>query len=354
MTSNLVSSAIKNFDLSQVLHGEQYLELLRPLPTDGKLTTRGKVLDVMDKKSGAAVVTLTESFDQSGQPIIRNQSTTFIVGAGNFGGKSKPSADVVLPIPPPKRNPDFTTLCKTSIDQAALYRLSGDLNPLHIDPAFAKLGGFNTPILHGLGTFGISVRAVITQYANNDPSLFKAVKVRFTKPVIPGDTLKVEMWQEGNRIFFRTLIADTNVEVIAGAYVDLFSVVKSTKATAAIPKSTSNMATLNSDAIFAAIADRIKAEPDKAKAIGATFLYKITKDGKVAKEWTMDLKNASVFEGAPAKADTTMTISDEDFVDLALNKLNPQTAFMKGKLKIQGNIMLAQKLAPILKTEAKL
>lgn len=124
------------------MHGEQYLELLRPLPTSGKLRTRGKVIDIMDKKSGAAVVTLAESFDESGELVIRNQSTTFIVGAGNFGGKSAPVAEVILPIPAPKRSPDFTALCKTSIDQAALYRLSGDYNPMHIDPNFSKLGGF--------------------------------------------------------------------------------------------------------------------------------------------------------------------------------------------------------------------
>ena len=104
--------------------------------------TRGAVIDVMDKKSGALVVTVNESFDESGEKIIINQSSTFVVGAGNFGGKQKPSDEVIPTIPPPNRKPDFTALCKTSVDQAALYRLSGDYNPLHIDPDFAKLGGF--------------------------------------------------------------------------------------------------------------------------------------------------------------------------------------------------------------------
>lgn len=124
------------------MHGEQYIELLQPLPTDGTFTTRGTVVDVMDKKSGALVVTNLDTVDASGTLIIRNQSSTFIVGAGNFGGKSKPSDQVIQPIPAPNRAPDFTTLCKTTVDQAALYRLSGDYNPLHIDPNFAKLGGF--------------------------------------------------------------------------------------------------------------------------------------------------------------------------------------------------------------------
>lgn len=125
-----------------MLHGEQYVELLRPLPTDGKLVTRGSIVDVMDKKSGAVVVTLCESFDEHGEAIIRNQSSTFVVGAGNFGGKSKPNEQVIPTVPAPSRNPDFVAFCKTSIDQAALYRLSGDYNPMHIDPSFSKMGGF--------------------------------------------------------------------------------------------------------------------------------------------------------------------------------------------------------------------
>jgi len=112
---------------------------------------------------------------------------------------------------------------------------------------------------------------------------------------------------------------------------------------------------LQSDAVFAGIKDRVSADPAKAKSVNAVFAYKITNNGQVAKEWTLDLKNAEVYEGAPkTKADTTLTVADQDMIDIALGKLNPQVAFMKGKLKITGNIMLTQKLVPLLKTEAKL
>ncbi|XP_059610162.1 peroxisomal multifunctional enzyme type 2-like isoform X2 [Phlebotomus argentipes] len=113
---------------------------------------------------------------------------------------------------------------------------------------------------------------------------------------------------------------------------------------------------LQSDAIFGAIKDRVDGEPAKAKAVNGVFAYKITENGQVVKEWTLDLKNAKVYEGAPqgGKADTTLTVGDADFVDIALGKINPQVAFMKGKLKITGNIMLTQKLVPFLKTDAKL
>lgn len=347
MSSTLVADALTHttFDLSQILHGEQYLEIVDALPSDGVLTTKSSVIDVQDKKSGALVVTQADSYDANGRLIARSQSSTFVVRAGNFGGKSK-AADVVVPsVPAPDRKPDASVQYKTSVDQAALYRLSGDFNPLHIDPDFAALGGQPVPILHGLCTLGFSARAVVQTYAGNDASLFKAIKVRFTKPVIPGQTLKVDMWQNGQRIHFKTSVVETGKDVITGAYVDLKMVVGKNLTSAA----------LASDAVFAGIKDRVLADPAKAKSVNAVFSYKITNNGQVAKEWTLDLKNADVYEGAPkSKADTTLTVADQDMIDIALGKLNPQVAFMKGKLKITGNIMLTQKLVPLLKTEAKL
>ncbi|KAH8391441.1 hypothetical protein KR200_009874 [Drosophila serrata] len=224
-TDKLISKALpgKQVDFSNILHGEQYLEIVDDLPTSGTLVTSGQVFDVMDKGSGAVVVTNTESFDESGRLLVRNQSSTFVVGAGKFGGKKEPIAGVVPVLPPPKRQPDASTQYATSENQAALYRLSGDRNPLHIDPQMALLAGFKTPILHGLCTLGFSVRAVLARYADNNPALFKAIKVRFSGPVIPGQSLRVDMWQEGARIYFRTVVVETGKEVISGAYVDLKS-----------------------------------------------------------------------------------------------------------------------------------
>ncbi|XP_077299502.1 SCP2 sterol-binding domain-containing protein 1-like isoform X2 [Arctopsyche grandis] len=116
------------------------------------------------------------------------------------------------------------------------------------------------------------------------------------------------------------------------------------------------MSGLKSDGVFARIQDGVKQQPDKAKSVNGVFLYNITSDGKQVKQWTLDLKTPAVYEGSPksGKADTTLVISDDDMVDLSTGKLNPQVAFMKGKLKITGNIMLTQKLVPLLKADAKL
>lgn len=217
--SGMVSNAIKHttVDFTKILHGEQYLEIFAPLPADGKLTTRGKVIDVLDKKSGAVVITQCDTVDANGTLLARNQSSTFIVGAGNFGGKSTPShPDVVGSVATPKRKFDASLQLRTSADQAALYRMSGDRNPLHIDPDFALLGGQPVPILHGLCTLGFSVRAVLQVYGANDPSRFRALKARFTKPVLPGQTINVNMWRSGDRIHFETSVLETGVTVISG------------------------------------------------------------------------------------------------------------------------------------------
>lgn len=347
LQTNIVADAIKkDIDLSQVFHGEQYMEVIGSLPTDGVLRTNSYVVDILDKRSGAVVVINSDTLDASGNLLVKAQSSVFIVGAGNFGGNNKPNDKVVNIAPTPNRAPDASIEVKSSVNQAALFRLSGDLNPMHIDPNFSTIAGHKIPIMHGLCTLGLSVSAIIRQYAKNDPALFKAVKARFAKPCIPGQTLQVQTWRNGNRIHFKTTVVETGVEVLSGAYVDLASV--SGNKTAATK--------LQSDAIFENIQAKIDENPAKAKMVNGVFLYKILDGGKVAKEWTLDLKNGKIYnrKADGIKIDTTLSVADNDFIEIVTGKLNPQSAFMKGKLKITGNIMLTQKLIPLLKNEAKL
>ncbi|KAJ8401632.1 hypothetical protein AAFF_G00379490 [Aldrovandia affinis] len=348
MDGSLGSIPGLNFDFSRLLHGEQYLELYKPLPTSGTLTSQATIADVLDKGSGAIILLDVHTYNGK-EPVCYNQFSLFVVGAGGFGGK-RTSDKAKSTVAPPERAPDVVMTDETTRDQAALYRLSGDWNPLHIDPSFAAMGGFKSPILHGLCSFGFATRHVLKQYANNDVSKFKSIKVRFVKPVLPGQSLQTAMWKEGNRIHIQCKVKETGAVVLSGAYVDLHG----TEDTEKLPEAGG----LQSDLVFEEIGRRIKTTgAELVKKVNAIFGWEITRGGEVTAQWTIDLKTGvgslhkGLFDGRP---DVTLTLSDEDFMDVVLGKLNPQKAFFSGKLKVKGNIMLSQKLEMILKDYAKL
>lgn len=225
MTSPLITSAIPNrsYDLSQVLHGEQYLELYKEIPVDEALRSDVKIVDVLDKGKNALIIVGAHTYDEKNELISYNEMSVFVRGEGGFGGPSVSSKAVSLGRIP-SRKPDAICIDITSPDQAALYRLSGDSNPLHIDPGFSQLGGFTKPILHGLCTLGFSARHVLMRYADNNPTYFKSIKARFVKPFYPGDRIKTLMWRDGNRIYFQTK-NDQNVLIVDGGFVELHKVV---------------------------------------------------------------------------------------------------------------------------------
>ncbi len=176
-----------------ILHGEQSIKLKKPIPVKGKLTTSGKVTGVYDKGKGALVVIESETKDEQGAALFVNTASVFVRGAGGFGGERGPEAGNK----PPDRAPDKTVEMQTLPTQAMIYRLSGDRNPLHVDPAFAKMAGYDTPILHGLCTLGHAGRAVLGTYCDNDPARMMGLEVRFSGVVFPGDSIITEMWDEG-------------------------------------------------------------------------------------------------------------------------------------------------------------
>jgi len=215
-----MDDVMPNFSPTMLLHGEQYLEIRKfPIPTEAKLVSQPKLIEVVDKGNAAILFQGTVTKDaQTGEEVFYNESAVFVRGSGGFGGPSKggnrgPATAVHKP---PQRNPDTFVEEKTSPDQAALYRLNGDRNPLHIDPEFSKVGGFKDPILHGLCFFGISGKHVYQAYGP-----FKNIKVRFAGTVIPGQTLRTEMWKEGNTVVFQTKVVETGKLCIAGAGAEL-------------------------------------------------------------------------------------------------------------------------------------
>ncbi|KAG5754372.1 hypothetical protein H9Q70_003012 [Fusarium xylarioides] len=211
---------VPNFSPMMLLHGEQYLEIRKfPIPTNARLVTRGRLLEVIDKGNASIARTSTTTVDaNTGEDVFYNEANVFLRGAGGFGGPKR-GADrgaSTAANKPPARAPDVVVESPTHDDQAAIYRLSGDYNPLHIDPAFAKVGGFKAPILHGLCSFGIAGKAVYERFG-----AFKNIKVRFAGVVIPGQTLVTEMWREGNKIIFQTKVKETGKPAIAGAAAEL-------------------------------------------------------------------------------------------------------------------------------------
>src|SRR5262249_41524778 len=177
---------------AMVLHGEQAIEVPAPIPTEGTVITTPTIKAVYDKGKGAVVVVGTESVDEKGTVLFRATSSIFVRGEGGFGGDRGPSGAKNVP---PDARPDKPVAYKPLPQQALIYRLWGDMNPLHADPDFAAMAGFNKPILHGLCTYGHAGRAVLAAYCGNDPARLKSFEVRFSGVVFPGETITTDMWQ---------------------------------------------------------------------------------------------------------------------------------------------------------------
>jgi acyl dehydratase len=199
---------------AMVLHGEQSIELTAgAIPLEATVTTTPTIAAVYDKVKGAVVVVATESVDTSGKVVFRGKSSIFVRGEGGFGGDRGPSGAKNVP---PDRTPDKSVSYKTLPQQALIYRLSGDMNPLHADPDFAKMGGFDVPILHGLCSFGHAGRAVLASYCDNDPIRMKTFEVRFSGVVFPGETITTDMWEAGKDTIVFTARTERG-EVLANA-----------------------------------------------------------------------------------------------------------------------------------------
>jgi acyl dehydratase len=182
-----------DIEWSLMLHGEQTIRLYHPIPPEGKLVQTGVITDIFDKGKGAVFHAKITGETENGTHIYDAYWAIFYLGAGGFGGDPGPKTESTKP--PEGIKPDFSFSCDVAENQAALYRLSGDLNPLHLDPAAAKRGGFDRPILHGLCTYGIAVRSLVNGPLDGDVNRLKEFKARFSSSVYPGDTLTTEGWK---------------------------------------------------------------------------------------------------------------------------------------------------------------
>jgi acyl dehydratase len=208
-----VMGRIEGLNPMLILHGTEAITQHRELPPEAKVTLQGEITEIWDKGQAAVIGIQTLATDDKG-PLFTAKASIFARGSGGFGGDRGPSAKGFNE--PPEREPDHVISDETRPEQAAVYRLSGDRNPLHIDPEFAKVGGFDTPILHGLCTYGFVGRAILKALCGNDPANFKSFEARFADVVYPGDTITTKLWVDGKEAIVQAETQNGNV-VLANA-----------------------------------------------------------------------------------------------------------------------------------------
>ncbi len=210
-----------NINFMMVVDGERAITFHKPMPGAGNVVAESRVVGAWDKGAGKGAVIATETVlreKSSGDKLATLLGSLFARGDGGFGG---PTEGQPAPHEVPKRAPDRSVDISTSPNQALIYRLSGDRNPLHADPEFAKMAGFPRPILHGMCTYGVTCRAVLQTYAEYDPARFKSHAARFSAPVFPGETITVDLWKDANVISFEARVKARNVTVIKNGKTEL-------------------------------------------------------------------------------------------------------------------------------------
>ncbi|GAV56701.1 Cu-oxidase domain-containing protein/MaoC_dehydratas domain-containing protein/Cu-oxidase_2 domain-containing protein/Cu-oxidase_3 domain-containing protein/zf-MaoC domain-containing protein, partial [Cephalotus follicularis] len=215
------------FDPRLLLHGQQYIELYKPFPSSASLRNEVSLAGLHDKGKAAILEIETKSYEvESGELLCMNRTTVFLRGAGGFSKSSPPFSYSSYPTNQVPAVKIPTSLPFAVFEDALLYRLSGDYNPLHSDPTVAKIAGFSQPILHGLCTLGFAVRAVIKCICRGDPNMVKSISGRFLLHVYPGETLTTEMWLEGFRVIYQVKVKERNRTVLSG-FVDLHGITSS-------------------------------------------------------------------------------------------------------------------------------
>jgi (3R)-3-hydroxyacyl-CoA dehydrogenase / 3a,7a,12a-trihydroxy-5b-cholest-24-enoyl-CoA hydratase / enoyl-CoA hydratase 2 len=352
------------YGLERILHGEQRTEVFGKIPASGKLTQRVSILDIVDKGKHALVVTEIRCEDEHGNLLARHEVSAMVLGAGGFDGDAAaPRRDASVRQDAPSSKPDFQVEERVDPSQALLYRLSGDINPLHADPAFAKNFGFDAPILHGLCTFGYAARHVLAELGANPENLAN-IQARFAESVFPGETLVTEGWRQANgSLQFQCRVKERDKVVLSQGFMSFHTdeqrlalerarEAKNTKHAGAsnVSSSSENASAKTEDKggvtsgqIFEAIGAYLAGNPDLIKQVATVYQWNLKGPDSA---WIMNLKDApaSVTRGR-AEAECTLEIADSDFLDLTQGKADAQKLFFSGKLKVTGNVLASQKLS---------
>jgi len=207
------------FNYALLLHGEQDLVIHQPIPPEASLRNRAKVAELWDKGKACLCVLQVDSSDEAGRPLFTNRFGLFLRGEGGFGGEPGPKAGNTAP----ERAPDGVIEVRSLPQQALLYRLSGDKNPLHADPEFAKLGGLDRPITHGLCSYGIVCKAVVDGVLGGDVAKVARYQARFAGIAFPGETYQISWWREGPQILVQAKSKERDAAILSNAAITVRS-----------------------------------------------------------------------------------------------------------------------------------
>jgi 3-hydroxyacyl-CoA dehydrogenase/3a,7a,12a-trihydroxy-5b-cholest-24-enoyl-CoA hydratase len=339
-----------NYGFDRSLHGEQYTEIKQLFNPSAKLTHTYKLKQAFDKNPHAVVVIGVDTKDESGEVVAYNEMSVFVRDGGGWGGDRGPSGDENVP---PSRKADATISEHIPENQALLYRLSGDWNPLHADPQFAQAFGFDKPILHGMCTHGYVTRHVVKAFCENDPRFVKSIKVRFAQSVFPGETIETSMWKESDtRIVFEARVKERDEVVIQNAVIELYEELPVRLVNTA--KDNSDSATVEdkiiSDDIFNALDEFVKSDAKIAKSTQTVFQFSLS--GRLAGEqshWVLDLKNesGSCYQGTDDNSDVSLELSEDNLVAMLTGQADAQKLYFAGDMVIGGNVMASNKLEAI-------
>ena len=206
-----------DIDYSLVLHVEQEIRLHRPIPVSAEVETTGRIAEIWDKRRAALIVAESTTRDKNGEDLFVNRVSLLARGEGGFGGEGGPRSSTR----PPDRPPDLVLESSTTPQQALLYRLSGDKNPLHAEPEVAHKAGFERPILHGLCSFGVALRAVVDEALDGDVEAVSAYRARFSGVVYPGETIVTSLWREDGQIRLTAKTAERGSPVLSNSVIQL-------------------------------------------------------------------------------------------------------------------------------------
>ncbi len=212
-SGNLMKVPGVSFNPALLLHGEQDIEIHQELPVEAEIRASSRIADIFDKGKAALLILEGKARDAEGKPLYTNRMSLFLRGEGGFGGPSGPKAGNEAP----SRKPDGVVERATLPQQALLYRLNGDKNPLHADPEFAKAGGFDRPILHGLCSYGIACKAVVDAALGGDPSLVSRYQARFAGVAFPGETYRISYWREGDKLLLEARSKERDAVILSNA-----------------------------------------------------------------------------------------------------------------------------------------